>query len=59
MEAFLNARNRAWVPMLEQVMKRSGRAMVLVGAGHLGGESGVINLLRGKGYVVRQLGTGD
>jgi uncharacterized protein YbaP (TraB family) len=58
METFLNARNRAWVPELEQVLKRGGRAMVLVGAGHLGGEQGVINLLRGKGYAVRQIGAG-
>lgn len=55
MESFLNARNRAWVPVLAKVLERGGKAMVLVGAGHLGGEQGVIALLRGKGYEVRRV----
>lgn len=55
MEAFLYRRNRAWVPELEKVLARGGRAMVLVGAGHLGGELGVISLLRQKGYKVTPL----
>lgn len=56
MESFLYQRNRAWVPALEQVIESGGRAMVLVGAGHLGGEQGIVNLLRLKGYDVQQVG---
>jgi len=64
MEAFLAARNRAWLPQLEAVLAQQGRAMVLVGAGHLGGEEGLISLLEGKGHVVRhaaeaELGAGQ
>lgn len=55
MESFLHARNRAWVPVLEKVLERGGKAMVLVGAGHLGGEQGVIALLRRKGFEVKQV----
>jgi len=53
MEAFLAGRNRAWVPQLEEVLERKGSAMVLVGAGHLGGPEGLIALLEGKGHRVR------
>jgi uncharacterized protein YbaP (TraB family) len=55
MESFLYQRNRAWVPVLEQLIMDGRQAMVLVGAGHLGGEQGVLNLLRRKGYEVRQM----
>jgi uncharacterized protein YbaP (TraB family) len=60
----LAARNRAWLPQLEAVLAQQGRAMVLVGAGHLGGEEGLISLLEGKGHVVRhateaELGAGQ
>jgi uncharacterized protein YbaP (TraB family) len=55
MESFLHARNRAWVPVLEGVLERGAKVMVLVGAGHLGGEQGVIALLRGKGYEVTRV----
>ena len=55
MEAFLHARNRAWVPELEKVLQRGGKAMVLVGAGHLGGSQGLIALPRERGHAVRQV----
>ena len=41
--------------VLAKVLERGGKAMVLVGAGHLGGEQGVIALLKGKGYEVRRV----
>ncbi len=50
MERFLTARNRAWVPRLIEVLERGGKAMVLVGAGHLGGEDGVLALLEKAGH---------
>lgn len=54
MDAFLVKRNRAWLPPLVAVLESGGRAMVLVGAGHLGGPEGLIALLEGKGYRVRR-----
>lgn len=34
-------------------MVRNGSAFIAIGAGHLGGEKGVVNLLRGKGHQLR------
>ncbi len=59
MEIFLHARNRAWAPRLAEVLERGGRAMVLVGAGHLGGEQGLLRLLEKQGWSVRQVSPGE
>jgi uncharacterized protein YbaP (TraB family) len=53
-EAFLGDRNRRWVPRLENSMA-SGPVFVAVGAAHLPGKSGVLELLRRAGYTVRPL----
>lgn len=42
-------RNRAWVGVIEG-MPLTRHLVVAVGAGHLGGENGVLNLLAQKGY---------
>lgn len=47
----LDDRNKSWVPKMEEAMK-SNSVFVAVGAGHLGGEFGVISLLRKAGYSV-------
>jgi len=50
-EILLNARNRSWIAtMIEQVNKQS--TFFAMGAAHLGGEEGVIRLLRQAGYSV-------
>lgn len=42
-------RNIAWIPKIERsIAERS--AFIAVGAGHLGGKNGVVNLLRARGY---------
>lgn len=56
MEQFLFRRNRAWIAPLEKYLTDGERVMVLVGAGHLGGEKGVIALLKAKGCTITQLG---
>ena len=56
MEVFLNKRNKAWVGPLEKYLKNGEHIMVLVGAGHLGGKNGLLELLKQKGCTVRQLG---
>ena len=53
--ALLTNRNRNWIPKLEQMIKGSDDALVVVGAGHLVGKDGVIELLRAKGYTVEQM----
>lgn len=53
MEVFLFRRNEAWISRLEQHLAGKDTVMVLVGAGHLGGERGLIELLTNRGYRVK------
>ncbi len=53
-ERFLNRRNRNWVPKIEQMAKENA-TFFAVGAAHLGGEQGVIALLRKKGYTLKPI----
>ena len=45
----LNDRNQRWIAKIESMM-RAQICFFAVGAGHLGGEEGVVNLLRQLGY---------
>ncbi|SHL76614.1 TraB/GumN family protein [Flavobacterium chilense] len=47
----LDNRNSNWIKMMPELMKKES-VFFAVGAGHLGGEEGVINLLRKAGYKV-------
>lgn len=49
--ALLQRRNEKWVPIIEATAKEAP-AFFAVGAGHLGGPHGLINLLRKKGYTL-------
>lgn len=48
-------RTRNWVPALEQMLHGSSDVLVVVGAGHLVGEKGLVALLKARGYTIRQL----
>jgi len=48
-------RNRRWLPQIEALLAGDQRAFVAVGALHLVGDQGVVELLRAKGYHVEQL----
>ncbi|MEZ4984944.1 MAG: TraB/GumN family protein [Saprospiraceae bacterium] len=50
-ELLLLKRNRNWIPVMADMMTKE-RVFFAVGAGHLGGEEGVVNLLRKAGYQV-------
>lgn len=50
-EILLNKRNRSWVPKFRSFSKDKV-SFFAVGAGHLSGENGIINLLRKEGYTV-------
>lgn len=54
-EKMIVERNRRWLPQMEQLIARGGNAMVVVGAAHLVGREGVIELLKQRGYTVEQL----
>lgn len=50
-ELLLVNRNKSWIePMAQQMLKES--TFFAVGAGHLGGPNGVLELLKQKGYTV-------
>lgn len=52
--ALLGNRNRNWIPVMGRMM-RTQSTFFAVGAGHLGGQEGVIALLRKEGYRVAPL----
>jgi uncharacterized protein YbaP (TraB family) len=51
-EVMLFARNRKWIPRIRRIASAKP-TFFAVGAAHLGGEKGVIALLRKEGYQVR------
>lgn len=54
-ERLLVNRNRNWLPRLDALLTRNGRAFVVVGAAHLVGPDGLLAMLKAKGYKVDQL----
>lgn len=50
-DLLLNQRNRNWIPIMGEMMLAQP-TFFAVGAGHLGGEKGVVSLLRQAGYKV-------
>jgi hypothetical protein len=48
-------RNRTWIPKIDALFTRRGRAFVVVGAAHLVGPDGLLAMLRSKGYTIEQL----
>jgi uncharacterized protein YbaP (TraB family) len=53
-KAVIDDRNAAWIPKIEALIKEKP-SFIAVGGGHLGGEKGVIRLLRAKGYEVKPI----
>ena len=53
-EVLLYARNQKWIARIQKIMAEKP-TFFAVGAAHLGGEKGVIALLRKEGYVVRAI----
>lgn len=51
MEKLLDERNNNWIPEIAKFSKEAS-TFYGVGAGHLGGDQGVVNLLREAGYTV-------
>lgn len=54
MEAILDARNQRWMAAIDRLRDGHG-GFVAVGAGHLGGEKGLVALLRARGASVRRV----
>ncbi|WP_294608203.1 TraB/GumN family protein [uncultured Bacteroides sp.] len=54
MEALLDNRNKAWIEKMPTIMK-DAPTLFVVGAGHLPGNNGVLNLLKQAGYSVEPM----
>ncbi|MEM7370701.1 MAG: TraB/GumN family protein [Bacteroidota bacterium] len=52
LETLLDKRNEKWIPKIEKLLVKH-QVFIAVGAGHLAGPKGVIQLLRNAGYSVR------
>jgi uncharacterized protein YbaP (TraB family) len=48
-------RNRRWLPQVEELLRANENSLVVVGALHLVGQGGLLELLRKKGYKITQL----
>jgi hypothetical protein len=54
LDLLLTNRNNNWVKQMQTIMPEKA-TLFAVGAGHLGGNEGVISLLRKAGYTVKPL----
>jgi len=54
-ERILYERNRHMVSRIEDYLRAEETYFVIVGAGHLVGNKGIVEMLKGKGYSVEQL----
>jgi uncharacterized protein YbaP (TraB family) len=53
-DVFLNNRNESWIPVIENLISKQP-TFIAVGAAHLGGTKGVLNLMKLKGYVIEPI----
>jgi uncharacterized protein len=54
-QRLLVERNRSWLPQIEALFARSNRSFIVVGAAHLVGPDGLLQMLRARGYTVEQM----
>jgi len=53
-DRFITKRNRSWIAKILNMARQKGDMLVVVGAAHLVGDKSVVDLLRRKGYEVKQ-----
>jgi hypothetical protein len=53
-DRLLIQRNKNWVEQIEDAMRKNKNVLFVVGAGHLVGPESVVDLLKNKGYQVKQ-----
>jgi uncharacterized protein YbaP (TraB family) len=54
-DVLFSRRNAKWIPEIERFAHGDGNYLIIVGAGHLVGDDGVVAQLRRAGYSVQQL----
>lgn len=53
-DALVAKRNQNWLPEIEELLNDDPVPMIIVGAGHIIGEAGLVSLLEARGYTVSQ-----
>jgi uncharacterized protein len=53
--ALIDRRNENWVPKIESLLPSSQNTLIVVGAGHLAGDQGIVSLLARRGIESRLL----
>lgn len=53
-DRLLTRRNRNWVKQIKKMLNTPQHTLVIVGAGHLLGPNGIVEILRKEGYQVKQ-----
>lgn len=54
-DSLLRQRNLKWMPQIDAMLRDNDKEFVLVGAAHLVGEDGLLEMLQARGYDVTQL----
>lgn len=54
-DSLLLQRNLKWIPQIESMLQDTDTEFVLVGAAHIVGENGLLDLLSQRGYEIEQL----
>lgn len=54
-EAFLDKRNQNWMPVINEALQTNDDIVIAVGAAHLIGEQGVLQLLENDGWTVSRI----
>lgn len=54
-DSLLLQRNLRWIPQIDSMLQDADTEFVLVGAAHIVGENGLLDLLSQKGYEINQL----
>ncbi|MFQ3323501.1 MAG: hypothetical protein ACI90U_001324 [Pseudomonadales bacterium] len=57
LDKLFDTRNKKFVNQIITMLKNDGTHFVIIGAGHFGGNNGIVALLKNKGYKLRQLDT--
>ena len=53
-ERFIIKRNNNWLSMIESFLRQDKNILIIVGTGHLVGGEGIVELLKNKGYTLKQ-----
>jgi len=53
-ERFIIKRNNNWLPIIESFFRQDKNVLIIVGTGHLVGGEGIVELLKNKGYNLKQ-----